>query len=75
MTDGATAATMVVRRPIRRGGQQPPALVPANFSVVNAYIESIDLPSVGISHGVLSTMDVMVNRVEEVLTQMQAAGC
>jgi hypothetical protein len=75
MTDGAIAAVLYVRRPLRRRGQEEARWHPGQFKVVNGYGERIDLPSAGFNADVRNTMSILVDRVEKVLTDLKRAGC
>jgi hypothetical protein len=74
MTDGSVVATLHVRRPQPRAGQQE-ALVPTNFHFINEYGERLDMPGLGYDADVRGVMNVLVDGVEKVLIDLQAAGC
>ncbi|MCV7442033.1 hypothetical protein H7K33_07335 [Mycobacterium paraense] len=79
MLDGAVVATVTLElpppTPVRLDGTNNPGLRPVNFQVQNGYIEKIELPDVGDTRPLLFVVDSAVDAVEQVLNQLQAAGC
>ncbi|MCV7193133.1 hypothetical protein [Mycolicibacterium brumae] len=78
MTNGAVAATIVLRLPPktpRPAGRLDDAWTEAPLDIVNAYVENIEVPVVNDTRPLLFAADELVRAVDLALNTLKAAGC